>query len=62
MWDKEKYTRLALEVNHRNEMRIPAKYVKAICEDNGIDNLKGCILELKITVIHLKDNSQINFG
>ena len=57
----KKYQHVAMKVNHRNEMRIPDAYVKAICQDNGIDSLKGCVLEIKITVIHLKDNSRIDF-
>lgn len=57
----KKYQHLILKVNERNEMTIPKVYREAICKDLGINSLKGCILELNITVIHLKDNKRINF-
>lgn len=56
-----KFQYFAAKVNHRGEVRIPQVYRKAICKELGIEDLKGCILELKITVIHLKDNNRIDF-
>ena len=58
---KRKYQHLILKVLGENELKIPKIYIDAICKDLNIGSLRGCILELNITVIHLKDNKQIDF-
>jgi hypothetical protein len=55
----KKYQHFASKVGTQGEIRIPVVHRDAICKDLGIEELKGCILELNITVIHLKDNTTI---
>lgn len=56
-----KFQQVAGLVKFNGDVRINAIYRKAICKELGIDDLAGCIIEFNITVIHLKDNTRIQF-
>jgi len=57
-----KFQKCAASVNHRGELKIPYPHRRAICKAAGIEDLKGCILEINITVIHLIDNRKIDLS
>ena len=57
----KKFQKLIAPMGERNTIKIPTVYRKAICKEIGIDSLKGCILELNITVIY-KDNRRYNLS
>jgi hypothetical protein len=57
-----KFQHFASFINHKNQIRLPAIHKRALCKAIGVEDLNGCILELNITVIHLKDNRKINLS
>jgi hypothetical protein len=57
---EKKYKNFLVRVDERDRIKLPKVYRDAWSAATGIEDFKGCILELKISVIYNKDNEKFD--